>query len=111
MILTVGGVTALSWKAPALASSLMAGAPNLGVGDVAQTAMTGVAAGVAVAGFASGNPAVGMTAATRAAAGATQGAPTLGASSASMAGAAGGASAAGPVVAKASSSLVRSVTA
>ena len=110
MLLTVGGCTVLCWKAPAMASALMAGAPSLGITDVAATAMTGVAAGVAVAGFASGNPAIGISAATRAAAGATSGAPTMGAASAGLGAAAGsGASAAGPAVANAGSSLVRSL--
>ncbi len=110
MLLTIGGVTMLCWKAPAMAAALMAGSPNLGVTDVAQGAMTGVAAGVAVAGFASGNPAVGLAAATRAAAGASSGPSPLGASSTGTGSSGGsGASAAGPAVAHAGSSLVRSL--
>ena len=110
MLLTVGGVTVLSWKAPAMAAALMSGAPHLGVADVAAGAMTGVTAGVAIAGFASGNPAIGISAATRAAAGVTSGAPTMGASSTGV-GASGGSgtSAAGPAVANAGSSLVQSL--
>jgi type IV secretion system protein TrbL len=112
MLLTMAGVTVLSWKAPAMASALMAGAPSLGASDVAQAATTGVAASVAVAGFASGNPAVGLSAATRAAAGAGTGTAAIGAAGAgaSTGGAAGsGTSAAGPAVASAGSSLVRSL--
>ena len=110
MLLTIGGVTVLSWKAPAMAAALMSGSPHLGVSDIAQGAMTGVTAGVAVAGFVSGNPAVGLSAATRAAASAGSGGPTMGASSAAVGTSAGsGASAAGPAVANAGSSLVRSL--
>ena len=110
MLLTLGGVTVLSWKAPAMAAALMAGSPSLGVTDVAQGTMTGVAAGVAVAGFATGNPVIGLSAATRAAAGASAGQSTLGASSGGLGGSSGsGASAAGPAVASAGSSLVRSL--
>jgi type IV secretion system protein TrbL len=113
MLLTVAGVTVLSWKAPALASSLMAGSPSLGVGDVMQTAMTGAAAGGAVASFAVGNPGLGLSAATRAAAGAGAGRATMGGGGSLGFGASAGsgvsASTAGPAVAKAGSSLVQSL--
>jgi type IV secretion system protein TrbL len=46
MFLTVCALMLLTWKAPHLASSLMAGSPNLGAGDV--TAPAAAAAGVAV---------------------------------------------------------------
>jgi type IV secretion system protein TrbL len=112
MLLTIGGVTVLCWKAPSMASALMAGAPSLGVSDVAGAAMTGAAAGIAVAGFASGNPTIGMSGATRAAADVSSGAPTMGASSTGVSSSAGsGTSAAGPAVANAGTSLVRSLAA
>jgi type IV secretion system protein TrbL len=121
MILTIGAVTMLSWKAPAMASALMAGAPNLGVADAADAAMTGSAAVASVVGFATGNAALGMAAATRAAAGAEGGGSTMdtpttglgssssGASASSGSGAS--ATAAGPAVETAGPSLVRSLAA
>jgi type IV secretion system protein TrbL len=110
MLLTIAGVTILSWKAPAMASALMAGSPNLGISDAAQTAMTGVAAGVAVAGFSSGNPGLGLSAATRVAAGADAGRAAMGGSASGSPGA-GGTSVGGPAVKSAGSSLVRSLAA
>jgi type IV secretion system protein TrbL len=111
MLLTLAGVTVLSWKAPALASALMSGSPSLGIADAAQTAMTGVAAGVAVAGFASGNPGMSLSAATRAAAGATAGRSAAGGGAGMGAAPGSGTTAAGPAVASAGSSLVRSLAA
>jgi type IV secretion system protein TrbL len=70
-ILTMAGITALSWKAPGLAASLMSGSPSLGVEHVAQAGLTGFSlgmqAGQATAGLATGNPLPALTAATGAA--------------------------------------------
>jgi type IV secretion system protein TrbL len=69
-IATMAGITALSWKAPGLAASLMSGSPSLGVEHVSQVGLTAYAAamtaGRAAAGMATGNPAPAMSAAARA---------------------------------------------
>lgn len=101
-ILTMAGVTALSWKAPGLAASLMSGSPSLGAEHVAQAGMTAFStamlAGQAAAGLATGNPAPAISAATR-----------VGSGAASTA--AGASSEASPPVAPAAATLVRSLAA
>jgi type IV secretion system protein TrbL len=70
--LTMVGVTALCWKAPGLAASLMSGSPSLGADHalaLVQTAVgstTGAALGAA--GIATGNPTLALNSATRLAA-------------------------------------------
>lgn len=104
MFLTICSLMLLCWKVPSLASSLLAGAPNLGHGDAVQAGQTAMMAGAAVMQAASGNGAGAALAATQAAAkasdarggGATGGAssmgtPGAGSSGASPSGAAGGA--------------------
>ncbi len=117
MLLTIGGVTVLCWKAPGMASNLMAGAPSLGVADAAQAGQSALGAGGAVAGAIVGNPAAGA-AATRAAAGggamgASAGAgasrPGTSVASASASLGSGGGPVKGPALPAASASLVRSL--
>jgi type IV secretion system protein TrbL len=73
--LTMVGITALSWKAPGLAASLMSGSPSLGVDHVVSVAQTAVSAGVGaatgIAGAAAGNPGVAISSATQVASAAT----------------------------------------
>ena len=65
VFLTVCGLTVLCWKAPSLASSLLAGSPHLGAGDMAQAARAPVAAGMALGWAATGNLAGAGVAATK----------------------------------------------
>ncbi len=117
MLLTMGGVTVLCWKAPSMASNLMAGAPSLGASDAARVGQSALGAGAAVGGAFTGNPAAvssGMRAAAGGGAtGATAKAGGLGAAtpvaSASSALPRVGAPVKGPATPAASASLVRSL--
>jgi type IV secretion system protein TrbL len=81
MALTVGGMTLLCWKAPHLASSVLAGAPSFGGSSVAQDVLAGagVAASLATAG--SAKAAADGIKATQAAAGASASGGTAGGTS------------------------------
>ncbi len=67
VFLTVCALMLLCWKAPSLASSLLAGSPHLGAGDVAQATQGPMAAGQAVGALAMGNVAEAGRAALKAA--------------------------------------------
>ncbi len=71
VLLTVCALMFFCWKAPQLASSLLAGSPHLGVIDVLQAAGAPIAAGMAL--NAVGSRAMAGLSATRAAASAGQG--------------------------------------
>jgi hypothetical protein len=92
----MGGITALCWKAPGLASSLMSGAPNLGIDHVhAPIANATKLAVPAIQSLLTSNPAPALAAATRVAS-------SAGSSASSVAGVA-------STIPAASANLVRSL--
>jgi type IV secretion system protein TrbL len=66
VLLVSGGCTFLAWHAPRFAAGLMAGAPNLSAGDIAQhAAVAAGAVGLAVRSFASPSPSASSASAQR----------------------------------------------